>query len=337
MDKTKKIKIISITASVLLTIFVVTFCLCWFLLDEIYAVDLDLIRNDENMIWHDEFNGNSINTNNWRIEPYLDEDNPNEIFTGTEKGTRIVRKGGYWSIDQCIVEPTKDGATTANVLKIRTEKVGDSWHTAGIISDQALVQKYGYFEIRARLPKQYGTWSAFWMMPWNAPEPPNEKALRNARIYGGELDIMEAPAFACKKNQIVQQALHIGGYGKTHSSVFNLDWTTNDVGDIYDNFHTYGFYWDENMYKFYVDDEVVWTTSYQRTGNISEIASFLFLSTEIGGANGVVGENPWTFILPKDKQLVTDNPPEYMVGDFEIDYVRCYKIASTETPVLKQN
>lgn len=326
----KKQIIMIIAAIVFLIVFAITFVLCWFFVDEIYKVDLDSIKKLENLVWNDEFDGNLINIDNWRIEPAKD-------FDGTKYGERTVRKGGYWALDQCIVEATPDGNTTTNVLKIRTEKVGDDWHTAGIVSDRALAQKYGYFEIRARLPKFYGTWSAFWMMPYNAPIAPTGKDARNAKLYGGEIDIMEAPAYARKNNGIVQQALHIGDYNRgTGSSTFSMNCLTENVGDIYDSFHTYGLYWDENMYKFYVDDKCVWTTSYNHTGNVSGIAQYLFLSTEIGGKDGIVGENPWKAIVPNGKQLVTDNPADIKYGDFEVDYVRCYKISSTEFAVNNQ-
>lgn len=312
-----------IAAAILVVIFAITFTVCWFFVDEIYKVDLSTIKTDDNIVWRDEFDGNAIDTNNWRIEPSGNND-------GTQYNAPVIRKGGYWSLNQCVVEKATDGDKTANVLKIRTQKVGDSWHTAGIISDRALAQKYGYFEIRARLPKFYGTWSAFWMMPFEAPTAPTGKDARNAKLYGGEIDIMEAPAYARKSNQIVQQALHIGDYNRgTGSSTFSMNWLTENVGDIYDSFHTYGLYWDENMYKFYVDEKCVWTTSYNHTGNVSGIAQYLFLSTEIGGKDGVVGETPWKAIVPKDKQLVTDNPADISYGDFEIDYVRCYGIKST--------
>ncbi len=95
------------------------------------------------------------------------------------------------------------------------------------------------------------------MMPYNAPTAPTGKDALNAKLYGGEIDIMEAPAYARKSNGIVQQALHIGDYNRnTGTSTFSMNWLTENVGDIYDSFHTYGLYWDENMYKFYVDENV---------------------------------------------------------------------------------
>ncbi len=337
MGRVNKKQIIFIIAAVIfLVVFAITFTLCWFLTDESYEVDLRTIKTVENIVWHDEFEATEINTNNWRIEPGTDADS-GEPFDGTQKGRKVVRKGGYWTLDQCVVEKTQDGDETVTALKIRTQKVDGKWQSAGIISDQALAQKYGYFEVRARLPKFYGTWSAFWMMPYNAPKATDGKAALDAKTYGSEIDIMEAPAYARKNNQVVQQALHIGDYNLgTGTSTFNMKWLTENAGDIYDNFHVYGFYWDENMYKFYIDNICVWTTSYNRTGNVSGVPQYLFLSTEIGGEDGVVGTNPWKAILPKGKQLVTDNPEDVQYGDFEIDYVRTYRIPSTEFAVNNQ-
>lgn len=70
-----------------------------------------------------------------------------------------------------------------------------------------------------------------------------------------------------------------------------------------------------------MDGKCVWTTSYNRTGNVSKVAEYLFLSVEIPGENGKVGKNPWAVGNGKS---VEDNTVAY--ADYEIDYVRAYKL-----------
>lgn len=336
---TKKSKIIIATSVITLVVFVVTFVCCWFLVDEIYNVDLDNIISEDNLVWNDEFDGTTLNTDNWRVEPSTIA-GTDEVYDGLKYGEKRYRRGAYWSLDQCIVEETNDSNSPdgkANVLKIRTEqKENGEWHTGGLISDRSLAQTYGYFEMRARLPKFYGIWSAFWMMPLQGMPEDNVPDARNAKKYGSEIDIMEAPTYGRNGAGLVQQAVHNGGYGATHESTFNPRWLTTDCGDLYDSFHTYGLYWDENIYKFYIDGKCVWTTSYNRQHNVSGVPEYLFLSVEIGGEDGKVGENPWKFVVPDGKRLVTDNPSDIKYADFEVDYVRCYKIDSTTFAVNNQ-
>ena len=66
--------------------------------------------------------------------------------------------------------------------------------------------------------------------------------------FSPTIDIMEAPAYARKNNGIVQQALHIEDYNRgTGSSTFSMNWLTENIGDLYDSFHTYGLFSDVFM------------------------------------------------------------------------------------------
>lgn len=88
-----KRQILMICATVVFAVvFVITFTLSWFLVDEEYKIDLESIKTKENLIWWDEFDGNAIDTDNWRIEP-------SGNFDGTKYGEPIVRKGGLLGIE----------------------------------------------------------------------------------------------------------------------------------------------------------------------------------------------------------------------------------------------
>jgi beta-glucanase (GH16 family) len=72
----------------------------------------------------------------------------------------LPRRIQYYDADAASVE---NGKLALSVLN-RSES--DRPYTAGIVSTQGLFkQKYGYFEMRAKVPAGKGYWPAFWLMP----------------------------------------------------------------------------------------------------------------------------------------------------------------------------
>ena len=69
-------------------------------------------------------------------------------------------------------------------LRIRADRrpfLGQQYTSGSITTNGTFAQAYGYFEMKAKLPKGKGFWPAFWIMP---PE--------QAKIGGAEIDVMEA-------------------------------------------------------------------------------------------------------------------------------------------------
>ena len=55
-------------------------------------------------------------------------------------------------------------------------------------------QTYGYFEVRCKVPKAVGIWSAFWLMPDNDIAF-SENDVQFSGEDGVEIDVMESPAY----------------------------------------------------------------------------------------------------------------------------------------------
>jgi len=86
------------------------------------------------------------------------------------------------------------------------------------------------------------------------------------------------------------------------------------AGDIYDEFHTYGVEWNENIYIFYVDGVETGRTSF---GGVSRNPEWLILSVEVSGSGGVAGgDNHGTGVISKNKKWP---------ANFVVDYVRAYQ------------
>jgi len=100
-------------------------------------------------------------------------------------------------------------------------------YVSGMISSQpAFSQKYGYFEMRAKLPGGKGLWPAFWLLPADQSWPP-------------EIDIMES----------VGDPTHI--YSTVHSALQPAVGVEARVAA--NAFHTYAASWDRSRIVWYID------------------------------------------------------------------------------------
>lgn len=268
--------------------------------DASYFFDLEHYLKTAELVFSDEFDGNAVNEANWTVEGKDAE------------GGRIPRRGGYWTDEAVSV---KDGNLT-----IKTYKAEDGhYYTGSLTSENKYENRFGYYEIRCKLPSAYGIWSAFWLMPSDGAFDTENP---DATVAGAEIDVFEAPAYP---KATVQQAVHIGGYGKNHKSVFNVKWLVADFGDLYNEFHTYGVYWNKDIYIFYVDGEAVWKTDV--SDNVSTLSQYMIISTEVGGKTvggepvpGVAWGNPVLFKSPDDELNDWSDS-----ADFVVDYVRHYR------------
>ena len=208
------------------------------------------------LIWSDEFNGNSIDSTNWKINrgngcPSLCGFGNNELQTYTDQNNNVRVEDG-----KLIIEAHANDSLQYTSAKIQTLK---SW-------------KYGTVEVRAKLPKGRGTWPAIWMLPKD-------------RKYGGwpksgEIDIMEHVGYD-------QDKIH----GTVHTESFNHMLGTQkgkftEMENVSNTFHTYSIQWTEEDISFYIDS--VEYNHFKNSGNGAEEWPFdnpfyLILNIAVGG------------------------------------------------------
>lgn len=292
-------KAIAVIISVILTL---TGAAAWtgahfgYLVNASYKFSLEEYLGRAGIVWSDEFDGTAVDPLKWRVE-------------GKEEPMPI--RGGYWTGDAVSV---RDGC-----LVIDAYRAPDGSYRAGsVCGDARFPAKYGYFEARCRLPARHGVWAAFWL----APQYP-ERFLagdRNAAEAGAEIDVMEAPY----GRKIVHQAVHVGGYGKRLRSVRNPSWRLRTFPDLFDRFHTFGVYWNEDVYVFFVDREEVWKTSLG--GNVSRAEEYIKLGVMIGGRS-VRGVPKPGFPMgdPAYGKAGSARDDWSAEAPFLVDYVRLYR------------
>lgn len=167
-------------------------------------------------------------------------------------------------------------------------------YTSGMITTaKSFNQRYGYFEIRARLPKGQGLWPAFWLLPADRSSPP-------------ETDVMEAIGSNPNSVQMTNHWWNAEDQSRQGSgSSFNGPDFTAD-------FHTFGVDWQPQRLTWYVDG----VKRREFTGPlVMDRPAYLLANLAIGGA--------WAG-APDD---TTEFPAR-----MQIDYIRVYKRVADGQP-----
>jgi beta-glucanase (GH16 family) len=128
---------------------------------------------------------------------------------------------------------------SSNQLVITATKSGSSYSSAEVVSNSISDSPYGAIEANIKMPSGQGLWPAFWVD--GGGSWPN----------GGEIDIIEAPAFGADPNYAIF-TLH-GPWTQTdpNDNYQIYETATTALGDLSTGFHTYGVIWTPNS--------IVWT------------------------------------------------------------------------------
>lgn len=112
--------------------------------------------------------------------------------------------------------------------------LGGRRFVSGVItSERSHSQRYGYFEMRARMPAGRGFWPAFWLLPASGAWPP-------------EIDVVEASGARPRD-------VHVGLIDRSRpKSRPGGRWIEGAV-DTTDGFHTYAAEWTAEDLRFFVD------------------------------------------------------------------------------------
>lgn len=107
-------------------------------------------QNSYELVWSDEFDGTSVNTDNWNFETGNGVNgwgnNEKEYYTSRTENANVT-----------------DGKLIITAIK---ESYGGYQYTSARMTTKSKgYWKYGRIEMSARLPRGTGTWPAFWLMP----------------------------------------------------------------------------------------------------------------------------------------------------------------------------
>ena len=223
-------------------------------------------------------------------------------------------------IDRDLPRRRKPSAPAVSSIQTSDHRIGAT--TNDVQRLDKFAQKYGWWEIRCRMPKGDGLHAAFWLVQadplWQEYTVNNERLgsvagrSRNVSDYVVEIDIFEA--LGRYDNQLAltihfPKDLGNGKFGQFGSSpTLPFDWSKN--------FHVYAMEWEEGRLTWYLDGQRLWV--YEGPTPQKEMM-ILLGQYQLGGHPKFAG---WLKPTP-------DNLP--YPRDFEIDYVRVYR-RTTQAP-----
>ena len=220
------------------------------------------------LVWHDEFDGDAIDYQEKWESPEFDK-----------------RRDGFWAREALSL--TGDGFLRMSVFKDDSGR----YLSACLRSRGKYEKAKGYFVVRMNSPHETGHWPAFWLFTREIYN------IGNGSADGAEIDIMEKPWLEPKVNL----AIHWDGYSPEHHQVTAIQ---AELGTTQDGFHTYGLWWGDDAYRFYIDGSTAWETAAE---GICEKPTYIKLTDEIGEWGGDITK--------------ADLPDETLV-----DYVRVYDL-----------
>lgn len=276
------------------------------------------------MVFEDDFEGDSLNENIkfgekyrgnkeiWTTSPHAirwesnDESKPEQACWWCDemvevKDSNAVIHSRYEENHTCNGECPAKGRFTGG---IETRIInGENNSNKGTSDEMLFSQAFGYFEVRAKLPKSQGLWSAFWL------QSSNMRKIGNNGMDGTEIDVFES-AFLNSKKSEMGHALLWDGYSKDGKC---SPYITDLEQDLYDGYHTYALKWTPEYYVFYIDGVATWATN---DGDVSRVKEFLRLTVEIDAGDG------WGPHGQKIGQFSHNNDEN---EDFLVDYVKVWQ------------
>lgn len=190
-----------------------------------------------------------------------------------------------------------DGVLKINALK--EEKEGKGYTSARLVTKFKGDFLYGRIEAKAMIPSGTGTWPAIWMLPtdWEYGGWP----------ASGEIDIMEHVGY---DPGVIHISTHCEAY---YWRLGNQKTAVKKVDDVFNSFHTYRVDWTPDYINGYIDDELIFSNSNEKSGYKAwpfDKRFHILLNVAVGG--------DWGGIKGVDDSVF----PATMT----VDYVRYYKL-----------
>jgi beta-glucanase (GH16 family) len=207
--------------------------------------------------FHDDFNEHPLSSGRWVPHYAGGAAWPAARYWGGD-GSDFKRKDAWNGEQQIYVDPRYGGRATTplgldpfkirdgvlSIVAARTPSalkavLFDNEYISGILTTQgSFSQKYGYFEIRSKIPLGTGVWPAFWLLADNGGWPP-------------EIDVMEGRGQR-PDDLVMTTHWRIPATGRVESCGldFSVPHTSTD-------FHDYGVLWEPDRIIYFIDRKPV--------------------------------------------------------------------------------
>jgi beta-glucanase (GH16 family) len=245
------------------------------------------------LVWSDEFDGDSIDSMNWTYD----------IGTGSNGwGNRELQ---YYT-ERAENARIEDGSL---VIEARQEAFEGSAYTSARLKTEGLQSfRYGRIEASIRLPEGVGIWPAFWMLGDNFSEV--------GWPYSGEIDIVELVGGpeepdSGRGDRVVHGTVHWFDEDQSLKQSSGHAFASSD-GAFSEGFHEFAIEWEPEYIHWFVDGERYHSVAISEDSMVEfQRSFFLLLNIAVGGNWPGSPDESTTF-------------PQRMT----IDYIRYYQDAN---------
>ncbi|HEY9061035.1 MAG TPA: carbohydrate binding domain-containing protein [Pseudobacteroides sp.] len=211
------------------------------------------------LAWSDDFDGDSINSDNWNVA------DTNVVYNNELEAYKTAN--AYVQDGNLVLEAKKEAY------------LGKNYTSGKVFTKGKQAWTYGRFEIKAKMPESQGIWPAIWMLP-------EDDNIYGGWPQGGEIDILELLGHQPNK---IYGTVH---YGNPHAS--GQGEYTLQSGKFSDSYHIYAFEWDPGEMRWYIDGTLYHTEKswYTRDENEADSITYpapfnrdfhLILNVAVGG------------------------------------------------------
>lgn len=242
---------------------------------------------DYDLAWSDEFEGDTINSNNWNLQVVKAGRFNDEWQRYTNSEENAYLENGSLVI-KAIHESNTHGMDQYTSARVNTANK-QSW-------------KYGKIVARVKLPQGNGMWPAFWMLGANI----NENGGDTPWPQCGEIDIFEL--YGSKDDGAIEANMHYANQSGSHGNMGAVTYKL-DEGKFADDFHIFELEWDSKRLTWYVDDNKYASAKITKN-ELSEFHKefFILFNIAVGGAHA-------------GRPNSSTNFPQHMY----VDWVRVYQ------------
>ncbi|MBA3707011.1 MAG: glycoside hydrolase family 16 protein [Bacteroidetes bacterium] len=289
---------------------------------------LDAFINDSSqwqLIFDEEFNSNSLDISKWEL-------------TVNQQGA-TDGQGSYNTLDNVVVTPETfygENTSAIGVCRIVAKKEDVtrppvSWNPSipavtyhYTTSHINTIQKFGWgkYEIRCKVPKGKGFWSAFWMYG-------------EVNGEGHEIDVFEfanggnifGQYDAKKQNKQVMMNYHSADNSMPGNRIdHNCGYTFNSKIDYSLDYHTYAIIWNRFGVEWYIDGEYIKTTAQWYDLNGGMITQKNIKPAQVAMRNDWFPKNKVCIVVDMDIEKSKGTPDENtpFPSSFDIDYIKYY-------------
>jgi beta-glucanase (GH16 family) len=223
----------------------------------------------------------------------------------SDPSTQVAQQGGYVTPHSIVADLNQAGDGILRITASKSPSLNlteNLPYVSGLITTEpSFSQKYGYFEMSAKLLDGQGLWPAFWMLPTDKTWPPEIDAMEyfgaQYRGQGGDTQMW--------------WAVH-----STNSTYDRGAWF-NTGADLSEGFHRYGVLWAPDYITFYFDGQEI---PGSKSPTPPEMHKEMYLL-----ANLAVGGN-WPGRA--DAKLFNKSDPAQL-PHLDVDYIKAWALPDT--------